>query len=157
MNGVQNLKLYFVFTTFTLLHRAIIDDSYDDVTLVVMTGTQCCCKAEWRLCLLWMNCCHVCGLNDRPAFILMPHLDDRSPRKRRSSLQRLVSLPRPETCCKIQTYKVLMSLYIYVWFARVQLLPSQFGLYLWGALNSPLVLNSVSTERPSRGRLKLEP
>lgn len=77
-----------------------------------MTGTQCCCKAEWRLCLLWTDCCHVCGLNDRPAFILMPHLDDRLPRKRHSSLQCLVSLPRPETCCKIPTYKVLMSLYI---------------------------------------------
>lgn len=92
--------------------RAIIDDSYDDVTLVVTTGTQCCCEAEWRLCLLWTDCCHVCGLNDPPAFILMPHLDDRSPRKRRSSLPRLVSLPRPGTWGKIATHNVAMSLYM---------------------------------------------
>lgn len=126
VNWVQNLRLYFVFTTLWLFSnsslvacclttrsdsRAIIDNSYDDVTLVVTIGTQCCCKAEWRLCLLWTDCCHVCGLNDRPAFILMPHSDDRWPRKG-SSLPRLVSSPRPETCGKITAHNVVMSLYI---------------------------------------------
>lgn len=57
-------------------NKAMTDNGNDVVALVVTTGTQGYGKAEEKLCLLWTDCWLVCGLNDRPGFILMPRLDD---------------------------------------------------------------------------------
>lgn len=45
-------------------NKAMTDNGYDVVALVVTTGTQGYGKAEEKLCLLWTDCCLVCGLDD---------------------------------------------------------------------------------------------
>lgn len=130
--------------------QAITDDSYDDLTLLVTTGRQGCCKAEWRLCLLWTDCCHVCGPNDRPAFILMPRLDDRSPQ-----LPPALGVLASSWNVSKSQHALLWCLYIYVWFAKGTIFALSVGITFVRAPELAVSGNSVSTQRSARGRAKI--